>query len=83
MSTLIGLVAAIAFVISGAPLAWTVFRTPKLKGFSHTGWAALFVAVTAILLQLIFSHAGIIIIAAQVFNTAVVGFVVVQVFRKG
>lgn len=83
MTELIGLVAALAFVISGAPLAWTVFRTPKLIGFSRIGWSALLIAVTAILLQLVLIKAGNIVIGAQVFNTGVVGYVTVQAFRKG
>lgn len=83
MTTILGFIAAIAFVISGAPLALTVFRTAKLEGFSRLGWTALFVALVAITTQLFMLNAPPIILAAQAFNTVVVGFVTVQVFRKG
>lgn len=83
MTTILGLIAAIAFVISGAPLAWTVFRTSKLVGFSRVGWSALLVALIAITTQLFMLQASPIILAAQVFNTIVVSFIVVQTFRKG
>ena len=75
MIALLGVIAAIAFVISGAPLAWSVFKTSKLEGFSRVGWAALFVAVVAITIQLFTLHASPVILTAQVFNVGVVGFV--------
>ena len=83
MTTILGFTAAIAFVISGAPLAWTVFRTAKLVGFNRIGWSALFVALVAVTIQLFMLHASPIILTANVFNTSVAGFVTMQVFRKG
>ena len=83
LSTVLGLVAAGAFVVSGIPLSWAVFRSPRLEGFSKAGWLALSVAVTAILIQLLYVEVSVVVTAAQVFNVAVVYFVTVSVWRKG
>jgi len=81
--TSLGLLAAVAFLISGIPLAWAVFKTPKLVGFSRVGWAALTVGLTSVTSQLFMLHAPPIILGAQVFNVLVVYFVTIQTFRKG
>ncbi len=81
--TLLGFVSAIAFFISGVPLAWTVLRTPKLVGFSKIGWFALTTALITVTLQLILLSSPLLLTGATVFNTMVVGFVTVQAFRKG
>jgi hypothetical protein len=83
ISVLLGFIAAGAFVISGIPLAWAVFRAPRLEGFSKVGWLALAVAVTAILIQLVSAEVSTVIIAAQTSNTAVVYFVTANAWRKG
>ena len=83
LSTVLGFVAAGAFVVSGIPLAWAVFRSPRLEGFSKVGWLALAVAVTAILIQLLYVEVSMVVTVAQVFNVAVVYFVTVSVWRKG
>ncbi len=83
MTTILGLIAAICFLLSGVPLMKEVFQASSLKGFSKVGWSALFIALIAITWQLFLLDAAPIILTAQVFNTCVVLFVVVQVFRKG
>ena len=83
MTTTLGIIAAIAFLFSGLPLMKEIFQSSTLKGFSKVGWVALLVAVSAITWQLFLLHAPPIILTAQVFNTFVVGYVAIQVFRKG
>ena len=83
MITILGVVSAIAFFISGVPLAWTVLKTPKLVGFSKIGWIALATALTAVTLQLFLLASPPLLLGATVFNTLVVIFVMVQTMRKG
>ena len=81
--TLLGFVSAIAFFISGVPLAWTVYKTPKLVGFSKIGWIALSTALVAVTIQLALLSSPLLLLGATAFNTLVVGFVTVQTLRKG
>ena len=81
--TILGFVSAIAFFISGVPLAWTVLKTPKLVGFSKIGWIALATALIAVTIQLFLLSSPVILLGATVFNTLVVCFVMVQTLRKG
>lgn len=81
--TILGFVSAIAFFISGVPLAWTVAKTPKLVGFSKIGWVALDVALIAVTIQLALLSAPLLLLGATIFNTLVVSFVTVQTLRKG
>ncbi len=81
--TLLGFVSAIAFFISGVPLAWTVLKTPKLVGFSKIGWLALSTALIAVTIQLFLLSSPILLLGATVFNTLVVCFVTAQTLRKG
>lgn len=83
MITFLGIVAAIMFLISGGPLAWAVYKAPELEGFSRVGWLALSIALVAVTIQLALLHAPVLLLGATAFNTQVVGFVTVQVFRKG
>ena len=83
MTTILGVIAAVCFLISGLPLVREVHKAPILTGFSRVGWATLLVALIAITWQLFILDASIIVLTAQVFNTFVVGYVAIQVFRKG
>ena len=82
MITLLGTIAAIMFIISGGPLALAVYRTPRLVGFSKVGWAALAIALTSVTAQLALLHVPLLLLGATAFNTLVVIYVTVQIFRK-
>lgn len=83
METLLGVVAAIAFLVSGAPLVWAAFRAARLRGYSRLGWSALTIAVTAITIQLILLGAAPLILGAQLLNNTVVVYLTVATWRKG
>ncbi len=82
MITFLGIIAAIAFLISGGPLAWAVYKTPELTGFSKLGWFALSIALISVTTQLALLHAPVLLFGATAFNTLVVCYVTVQVWRK-
>lgn len=82
MITFLGIVAAILFLISGGPLAWAVYRAQELEGFSKIGWLALSFALMSVTLQLALLHVPVLLLGATAFNTQVVCYVTVQVFRK-
>ncbi len=82
MITFLGIVAAIAFFISGGPLAWAVYKAQELEGFSKLGWLALSIALIAVTIQMALLQVPVLLLGATAFNTQVVCYVAVQVFRK-
>ena len=82
MITFLGVIAAIAFLISGGPLAWAVYKAQELEGFSKLGWLALSIALIAVTWQLTLLHAPMLLLDATAINTVVVCYVTVQVWRK-
>lgn len=81
IETVLGVVGAAGFIIAAFPMAWRVFRTPKLVGFSAVGYTALTVAIFALQIQLFLSHAWPMFFA-QSFNTVQVSFILVEIYRK-
>lgn len=79
---LLGFVAAVAFAIYAFPQMWTVFRTPRLRGYNLVSWFFLSIASTALLIQLTLTRAWLPVVA-QVVNTASVYYIMTAVWRKG
>ena len=82
MTTFLGLVAAVTFSIYAFPQMWTVWHTPRLRGYNLFSWCSLTVATTAILMQLALLHTWV-PLAAQVINTVAVYYILSAVWRKG
>lgn len=81
IETVLGIIGAVGFVVASFPMAWRVYRAPKLVGFSAVGYTALTVAIYALQTQLFLSHAWP-MFYAQICNTAQVSFVLIEIYRK-